>query len=54
MSPAAEKLKQQTIARYEYCVEDRVQGFEQKLKMAQAQPDDFWEQLVSQLKHDGI
>lgn len=46
MSPQAKEIKKTTLERYEYCVEDRVKGFEERLHEAQRQPDEFWEELA--------
>jgi hypothetical protein len=43
MSPQAEQLKKQTLERYEYCVADRVRGFEERLREAEQKPDEYWE-----------
>jgi hypothetical protein len=46
MSPQAKEIKRKTLEKYEYCVEDRVKGFEEKLRQAENQPDEFWEKLA--------
>jgi hypothetical protein len=47
MSPAALDVKNFTIARYEYLVEDKISKYEPILKKALAQPDEYWEHLVA-------
>jgi hypothetical protein len=46
MTPAAEVYKACMIERYEYCVEDHVAGYENKLNIALGQPDEYWENQV--------
>jgi hypothetical protein len=43
MSPAALEIKNFTIARYKYLVDDNMSKYDQILKTALTQPDDYWE-----------
>jgi len=44
MSPEAKAIKQNTLERYRYCVEDRVTGFDERLREAEKKPDIYWEE----------
>ena len=46
MSPEAQIIKDETIARYKYCVKDKVLGFDDRLREAELQPNEFWENQV--------
>jgi hypothetical protein len=43
MSPAALEIKNFTLARYKYLVDDNMSKYDQILKTALTQPDDYWE-----------
>ena len=43
MSPAALEIKNFTIARYKYLVDDNMSRYDPILKTALTQPDDYWE-----------
>jgi len=46
MSPTASALKKNTIERYEYLIEDNIEGYQDRLKFVNAQPDSYWEEQV--------
>jgi len=49
MNSLAESIKQSTIERYEYLVNDGYSRYEPLLEEARNQPDSYWENLARQV-----
>lgn len=55
MSPEADAIKKHTLECYHYCAEDKVKGYDDLLRIAEQQPDSYWEeQAVAQSRKAAV
>jgi hypothetical protein len=50
MTPSADAIKKLTLERYDYLAEDNISGYDQMLRIAQQQPDTYWENQATAQK----